>query len=87
MLKAYWCDECDLYAAESAQQAASLWREAVGEDEPLDEGYPRELTDKELDAPQPEFDEDERRTGGTTSIRRMLAEHGDEPGWLAGTVW
>lgn len=87
MLKAYWCDECDLYAAESAEQAAELWRDMVGADESLEEGYPRELTDQELDALQPEFDEDERRTGGTTSIRRMLAEHGDEPGWLAGTEW
>ncbi|NMW26248.1 hypothetical protein HFP05_18330 [Rhodanobacter denitrificans] len=82
MLKAYYCDDMDLYAAESAEQAAQVYEEHTN-DRP-DEGYPRELTDAELDAPQPEFDENEERTGGTTSIRQMLAEHGDEPGWLAG---
>ena len=85
MLKAYAGTDCDLYAAESAEQARVLCEEQMGE--PCDEGYPRELTDAELDAPQPEFDEDERPTGGKTSIRQMLAEHGDEPGWLAGSVW
>lgn len=85
MLKAFACTDEDLYAAESAEQAAQLCREQTGE--PCDDGYPRELTDAELDAPQPEFDEDERETGGTTSVRQMLAEHGDEPGWLAGSRW
>lgn len=84
-LKVYACDDCDLYAAESIEQAAQLYREQVGDD-PGD-GYPRELDDAELDAPQPEFDEDEQLTGGTTSVRQMLAEHGDEPGWLAGSEW
>jgi hypothetical protein len=84
-LKAYACDDCDLYAADSAEQAAQLYREHTG-DLP-DDGYPRELDDAELDAEQPEFDENEQRTGGTTSVRQMLAEHGDEPGWLAGSEW
>ncbi len=85
MLKVYACDDSDLYAAESAEQARLLYLGQTGE-EPED-GYPRELTDEELDAPQPEFDENEARTGGTTSVRQMLAEHGDEPGWLAGSEW
>lgn len=84
-LKAFACDEYDLYAAESAEQAAALYKEATGE-QPED-GYPRELTDAELDALQPEFDENERRTGNITSVRQMLAEHGNEPGWLAGSEW
>lgn len=85
MLKVYQCDDSDLYAAESAEQAAELYKDMTGEKP--DDGYPRELTDEELDAPQPEFDENENRTGGTTSVRQMLAEHGDGPGWLAGSEW
>jgi len=85
MLKAFACDDSDLYAAENADQAEQLYVEHVGE--PCEEGYPRELTDAELDAEQPEFDENEERTGGTTSVRQMLVEHGDEPGWLAGCDW
>ena len=84
-LKVFQCDDSDLYAAVSAEQAAQLYEDMTGEKP--DEGYPRELTDAELDASQPEFDEDEQLTGGTTSVRQMLAEHGDEPGWLAGSNW
>lgn len=84
-LKVYACDEYDLYAAESAEQAAALYKEMTGESP--EDGYPRELTDAELDTPQPEFDEDERKTGNMTSVRQMLAEHGKEPGWLAGSLW
>ena len=84
-LKVYACDDSELYAAESAEQAAALYTETTGE--PTEDGYPRELMDAELDTPQPEFDEDERRTGNMTSVRQMLAEHGDEPGWLAGSEW
>lgn len=84
-LKVYQCDDSDLYAAISAEQAAELYRDMTGDDP--EDGYPRELSDAELDAPQPEFDENEQRTGGTTTIRQMLAEHGSEPGWLAGSEW
>ena len=83
MLKAFQCDEYDTYAAESAEQAASLYLEQTGV-EP--EETPRELTDEELDKEWPEFDEDERRTGGVTTIRKMLADNGPEPGWLCGTM-
>jgi len=85
MLKVYRCDDYDLYAAENAEQAEALLLEHTNE-KPED-GYPHELTAAELDAPQPEFDASEQRTGGTTSIRKMLAEHGTEPGWLAGSDW
>ena len=86
MLKAFYCDsdETELYAAQNATQAAGCYSDLLGGDEP-DEGYPRELTNAELDAPMPEFDEDEKQTGGTTTIRKMLAEHGDESGWFAGS--
>ena len=88
MLKAYQCDDSDVYAAESAEQAAQLWREHVGGDEPMDDEYPQELTDGQLDVRYPAFDEDERPIEGeTTSIREMLAEHGDTPGWLCGSEW
>lgn len=85
MLKAFRCTDMDLYAAKDPKQCAEVYEEHCGEK--LEDGYPEELTDAELDAPQPEFDENENRTGGTTSIRQMLAEHGDEPGWLAGSEW
>lgn len=82
-LKAFELHE-ELYAAETAEQARSLHVAMCG-DEDSDEA--RELSEAELDAPQPEFGEDEQPTGGTTTIRQMLAEHGDEPGWLAGPAY
>jgi len=85
-LKAFWCSDCDLYAAESAEQAAALFKDDTRD--ACDDGYPREMTDAELDKPQQSFDEDERPIEGEfTSVRQMLAEHGLSPGWLAGTVW
>lgn len=86
MLKAYLCTDDDLYAAENAEQAAKLHEEITGD--PCEDGFPQELSDIALDAPQPAFDEDERQIPGKkTSVRQMLAEHGDEPGWLAGSRW
>lgn len=85
MLKAFACTDDDLYAAKDAKQAAALCAEMTGE--LLEDGYPYELSDEMLDAPQPEFDKDEKPTGGVTSVRQMLVEHGDEPGWLAGYPW
>lgn len=88
MLKAYKCNDSDLYAANDIEEAKRLWREQVGSDELMDDEYPLELTDEELDHRYPAFDEDERPIEGeTTSVREMLAEHGDEPGWLAGSDW
>ncbi len=73
----------ELYAAPSPVSAVRIFLDMTGE---LPDEEPRELSEAELDAPQPEFDEDERETGGKTSVRQMLTEHGDEPGWLAGPV-
>lgn len=88
MLKAYQCDEYDLYAAHDAEEAKRLWHEQCGHDDPMEDEYPRELTGEELDRRQPAFDEDgDPIKGETTSVREMLAEHGDEPGWLAGSEW
>lgn len=84
-LKAYQCDDLDVYAAESAEQAAKLYEEMVGE--LLEDGYPHELSEAALDVQYPEFDENEARTGAMTSIWQMLAEHGSEPGWLCGSDW
>lgn len=82
MLKVFRCGEYDWYAAENAEQAARLYLEQIGDE--LEE-LPDELTDEELDKEFPEFDEDESPTGGMTTFRKMLAEHGTEPGWLCGT--
>ena len=84
-LKAYQCDDSDVYAAESTEQASKLYEEMVGE--LPEDGYPQELTEKALDVQYPEFDENEEKTGAMTSIRQMLAEHGNEPGWLCGSEW
>lgn len=86
MLKAYKCSDSEIYAAESLQQAAVIYKDHCGGDP--DDGYPEELTDEQLDHKYPAFDEDERPIEGeTTSIRQMLSEHGDQPGWLAGSEW
>ena len=86
MLKAYACDDIDLYAAESAEQAAKLYEEITGE--PPDDSYPTELADADLDKRYPAFDEDENQIEGKTiSVREMLVEHGDKPGLLASSEW
>lgn len=82
-LKAFQCSDNDWYAAKDAKEAAELHEDLCG-DAPEDP-YPVELTDEDLDRPLPEFDEDEQETGIMTSIRKMLVEHGESPGWLAGT--
>jgi len=87
MLKAFQCDDHDLYAANDAEEAKRLWHEHVGGDELMHADYPRELTDAQLDAAQFEYEDNEAATGGTTSVRQMLEEHGPEPGWLAGSDW
>ena len=85
-LKAFQCDYSDVYAAHDAEEAKRLWHDTVGEDEEMEDDYPRELTDEELDQPQPEFDENESIVEGKfTSVRQMLVEHGSEPGWLCGS--
>lgn len=86
MLKAYACDDSDIYAANSSEEAKRLWLDMVGEDELMEDGYPVELDDEDLDKRYPAFDENENPIEGqTVSIREMLADHGDEPGWLCGS--
>lgn len=88
MLKAFACNDSDIYAAESIEQAIQVYRDQVGEDEPMEDGYPIELVDEDLDKEYQDFDEDERPIEGQTiTIRRMLAEHGTEPGYLCGSNW
>lgn len=83
VLRAYEMDdEPTIYAATSAVHAANLYAEVDGE--LPEDGYPRELEAAELDAEHPDTDEDERLTGGTTTIRKMLAA-ATEPGFLCGT--
>ena len=76
-------DEPTIYAANSAWEAANIYVSDTGEK--LEAGYPRMLTDSELDAEFPDYDEDERLTGATTTIRRWL-EAATEPGFLAGAM-
>lgn len=83
-MKAFVINDDDLYAANDAAEARSLWSKMV-DDEP--EPCIEELTDAQLDVRHPAFDEDERPIPGETiSVREMLEQHGDEPGWLAGMM-
>jgi hypothetical protein len=83
-MKAYEMDdEPTIYAADSAMVASALYTLESGER--LEDGYPRELTDAELDAERPDYDEDERPTGEATTIRRWL-EAATEPGYLCGAM-
>ena len=84
MLKAFHVSDEELWAAEDAEQAAREYEAATGER--CGNEYPREMTEAELDAGQPEFDEDGERTGGKTSVRAMLAEQ-TSVGFLAGPDW
>lgn len=76
-------DEPTIYAADSAEEATMLYGK-LG-DLPLEPGYPRELTDDELDAEQPDYDENEEPTGVGTTIRHWL-EEATEPGYLCGAM-
>jgi len=80
MLKAYRCTDSDIYAAKSEEGAKSVYREYTGDD--CADGYPIELSAEELDTEIPEFDENDVRTGGATTIRKLLSEHGVEPDLL-----
>lgn len=84
MLKAFHVSDEELWAAETAEQAAADYEHETGEK--CEDGYPHELTVAELNAEQPEFDEDENETGGKTSVQQMLLEMA-EPGFLAATRW
>jgi hypothetical protein len=84
MMKAYdMDDEPTTYAANSPEEAVALYVRDSGEQ--VEDGYPCELTDAALDAERTEYDEDERPTGRTTTIRRWL-EAATEPGYLCGAM-
>ena len=81
MLKVFVCSDLDAYAALNAEQAAELFKAGCGE--PCEEGYPFELGDAALDERHQAFDVDEKAIEGKTiSFRELLADFGDEPGWL-----
>lgn len=84
MLRAYRVSDNEIYAAESIEQAAELYRADTGE-ECESPYFPEAISDAELDGEIREYDEDERPTGDTTTIRAWLLA-ATEPGWLAGTV-
>lgn len=79
--KAFQVDDETVFAAGSAEQAAALFQEEFGE--VCAYGYPRELTDQELDQPFPVVDGDEQPMGENTSLREELRAQ-TEPGFLAG---
>lgn len=79
-LKAFQVDDYTWYAAETAEQAAKAYKEDAGQD--VDDGYPLEVTDAQLDAEIPEYDENEERTGNMTTMRAFLDE-ATGPGFLA----
>lgn len=84
-MKAFWMDdENEIYAADTPEEATAFYAADCGE--PPDDGYPRELTDAELDADRADYDEDEKPTGKMTTVRRWL-EEATEPGYLAGGGW
>ena len=86
-MKAYQVDEITTFVANTPEEASELFREWCGDNCDADEGYPRELTDAELDFTYPAFDEDERRIPGRTwTIRQGVAEM-TEPGYLCSTEW
>ena len=73
-------DHPTIFAAHTAEEAAGLYWAETGTNP--EDGYPRQLTDAELDQQIPELDENEADTGRLTSVRAMLTgQH--FPGFLA----
>ena len=71
-LKAYRMTECEVWAANSIEEAVADYRREILDD--LDADDVRELTDAELDDPLDEFGEDGEPTGETTTLRARLAQ-------------
>lgn len=80
-LKAWLVDECEVFAAPTAIEALAAHEEFFGCKAHLCELIDDSLMDTEF----PLYDEDERPTTETTSIRRLLSE-ATETCWLASTV-
>lgn len=79
-LKAFQMDDMTWYSANSAEEAVAVYKADTGED--VDDGYPTEVTDAQLDQEIPEYDENEERTGRMTTMRAFLDE-ATGPGFLA----
>lgn len=72
-MQAFWVsDENEVYAANSIEEAVAIFSETVGE--PPEDGFPRLLTDLELDHEYQDIDEDEKPTGQTITIRQLLSQ-------------
>lgn len=81
-MQAFWVsEEYEVYAAHSTEEAVNIYTETVGE--PPEDGFPRLLTDPELDKEYQDIDEDEQPTGETTTIRQLLSE-ATTSGYLCG---
>lgn len=81
-MQAFWVsDEHEVYAANSTEEAVAIFSETVGE--PPEDGFPRLLTDTELDKEYQDFDENELPTGQTITIRQLLSE-ATTSGYLCG---
>lgn len=79
-MNAYEVDDYPtFYAAHTAEEARMIFEKDTGET--TEEGFPRQLSEAELDAEMQFLDENEQITGKTTSFRKMLAEQ-KEPGFL-----
>lgn len=77
--------EGSLWLATDADHVRVLYRDENGEElGELDDVI--ELSDEELDAKQPEYDEGELPTGENTTLRKIAKEHG-EAGSFASRQW
>lgn len=83
-MKVFEINDDDLYAANDEAEALAIFKH----DSFVWPGPTiHELTDAQLDRRYQAYDQDERPIPGQTiSVREMLAEHGDKPGWLAGMM-
>lgn len=80
-LKAFYVDDMPtIYAAATIEDAARLYEQDLGE--PCEDGYPREVSEAELDKPTPDYDYNEQPTGEMTTMRAWLEEA--SPGFLCG---
>lgn len=79
MLRIYQVSDCDWVAARSAEEARSYATENIVE-EPIEDGYPRELTDDEMDTLKHLGEEGERRRWDKIpSFREELMEMVKDP--------
>lgn len=81
-MQAFWMNPDNVvYAATTAADAAALYEAETGE--PVEEYYPQELTDAELDTQMIKHDASGNPTEFRTSIREYL-DAATKPGFLCG---